>query len=315
MLSKKFQILAGIICCLVFCAVSVSAQTTNTNVNISNSSDINNLPVANNDQEYKIYCDITSLECQQTLIDKGLEFLSHNRSSRLCFPLYQKMVTAAIHLQKYDQAFEFGRKALTEFPDHIFVMTQLSTLASNQALMGEFKYFGEGEGYARNAVSMINSGKVPQGYLADFWQSYKKGLLGDLNQALGIFALLNSCSDDAAHNLAAATEFHPFEPYTYFLLAKAQVQLYQAGVRTPVVAPNATTKPASLAEQITTTYAHALVLTDAEKYKPLRAAIDYDIDILSKVLPAMKSNMAQSVEAARNEMNALANPPAAAVTK
>jgi len=315
----KAQYLRIITLCLILGACWLSVPATGFAQESNKSScptksydDLNNLPVAKDNGEYKVYCDITALGCQQTFIEKGLEFVAQHPKSQLCFPLYQKMVTAAIRLNNFDQGFELGRKALVAFPDHMLVMTQLATLASNKLLMGDAKYSEEGETYAHQALTLIQGGKMPYGYMNDSCQPYKTTLLGDLYQSLGIFMLMNNCSEDATSYLMRAAESHPYEPYTFFLLAKAQVQLYQLGQRKAIVNTDSSAKqPELLAAQILNTYAHASVLTENDKYKPLRAAIDYDMDILSKALPMLKDNFAQSVESVRNEINALATPGSA----
>jgi tetratricopeptide (TPR) repeat protein len=310
---RTSNLLSGLIlAALLLCCSPINSFAQDGELKMSQKAiDQNNLPVASNNSEYKIYCDIATLPCQKTLIEQGQEFIAKNPNSQLRYPLYQNLVTAAIRLNNFDQAFDFGRKALAVFPDHMLVMTQLSSIASNQLLMGNNKYAQEAEGYAYQAINLINNGKMPYGYMTDAWQPYKTNLLGDLYQSLGVFALMNGCSEDSANYLMQATELHPYEPYTYFLLAKAQVQLYGLGVRDAVVVNKTSNKKSTLAEQITETYARASVLTENERYKSLRTAIDYDMDMLGKALPTLKSNFAKSIESVRSEMNALASPTAA----
>lgn len=262
------------------------------------------LPLAVTDNEYKEYKEIISLTCSKTMIEQGLAFIEKNPKSQMCFPLYQHLVTAAIRLNDFDQAFSIGKKALEHHPEHMLVMTQLATVASNQVLRGDTKYFSEGEKLANQSLELLQANKMPSGYLDSEWNPYKSILLADIYQSLGIFALMNGCSLDAARALTSATELNPNQPYTYFLLAKAQVQLYRNGTRTPVNSFINTTKIASLNEQIVATYARVCVMTEGEKYIPLRKAIDYDIEMLSKAFPNMKAYLAQSMEAIRNEANA-----------
>ncbi|MBI4854983.1 MAG: hypothetical protein HY819_24550 [Acidobacteria bacterium] len=268
------------------------------------------LPVAVTKDEYQEYQQIVAQSCSKTMIEQGLAFIEKAPNSQMCFPLYQNLVTAAIRLNDYDQAFVLGRKALTTYPEHMLVLTQLATIASNQALRGDTKYFIEGEGFARQALDLLKANKMPSGYLDTDWNPYKNNLLADVYQSLGIFALLNGCSLDSARALTSATELNPNQPYTYFLLAKAQVQLYRNGERSPINSFINTTKFASLSEQIVDTYAKACVMTEEEKYIPLRKAIDYDIEMLSKAFPNIKSYLAQSIETIRNEANATLAKPA-----
>ncbi len=263
-----------------------------------------NLPVAVTTDEYKEYQQITSQACSQTMIDQGLAFIEKTPKSQMCFPLYQNLVTAAIRLNDFEQAFVIGRKALASYPEHMLVMTQLATIASNQMLRGDSKYFVEGERFAHQGLELLKANKMPSGYLNVEWNSYKNNLLADVYQSLGIFALMNNCSLDAAQALTTATELNPNQPYTYFLLAKAQVQLYRDGMRNPINSFITNSKFASLNEQIVATYARVCVMTEEEKYIPLRKAIDYDIEILSKAFPNIKPYLAQSIQTIRNEANA-----------
>lgn len=262
------------------------------------------LPVAVNKEEYQEYQQIISQDCSNTMIEQGLAFIEKARDSQTCFALYQNLVTAAIRLGDYEKAFVIGRKALVSYPEHILVMTQLATVASNQTLRGDTKYFIEGEKFACQSLELLQANKIPSGYLNADWNHYKNNLLADVYQSLGIFALMNGCPSDAARALTSATEFNPNQPYTYFLLAKSQVQLYKNGVRDPINSFTSITKFASLNEQIIATYARACVMTEEEKYIPLRKAIDYDIEMLSKAFPNIKAYLAQSIETIRTEVNA-----------
>lgn len=265
------------------------------------------LPIATGNNDYEIYQQIIALECSQSMIDQGLEFIKNNPKSQLCFAMYQQLVTAAIKLKDYDKAFELGHQGLEQYPQHTLVMTQLATVASYQQLIGNKKYAEEGWTLGRQALSLLKSDAIPQGYMGRDWQQYKSNILGDVYQSLGIFALLNGCPEEAAQTLTKAIEYHTSEPYTYFLLAKAQVQLYKLGITNAI--PTSLSKTTTLPEQIIETYARASVLTEDEAHKSLRTAIDYDINILSSVFPTLKADLASSIESARNEMNAILHKP------
>lgn len=297
-----------------FCISNTLAQNNTNNPNCKNqvSAAVDpNLPVAVTGDEYKEYQEITSQACSQTMIEQGLAFIEKNSKSQLCFPLYQNLVTAAIRLNDPDKAFLIGRKALVDYPEHMLVLTQLGTIASNQILMGNSKYFGEGERHARQALALLEANKMPSGYLDNDWNPYKKNLLADIYQSLGVFSLMNGCSLDAAKALTTSIELSPNQPYTYFLLAKSQVQVYRSGIKTPVNSFVSTTKFTSLNEQIVDTYARLSLMTEGEQHQALRKAIDYDIEMLSKAFPNLKSYLAQSIETARNEANAALATPAA----
>jgi hypothetical protein len=279
------------------------------------------LPVALTEQEYKAYCDIMALGSPEDLIAQGQIFLESYKKSELRFPVYQNLVTSAIRLNNFDLAFELGRKALAEYPGHVLVMTQLSTVAGNVMLMGDNKFADEGRGYACKALSFILNDQMPHGYTLERWRPYRDGLLGDIYQALGIFELLNDCPEDSIKALAEAAKFAPAQPYNYFLIAKAQVRLYQWGergafkCRLPIL-PGAK-QPETLLEEIARTYAFASILTETEHYKLLNEAISYDIKILSDALGAkLKDEFARSIEAVRTELEAsIVKQPATATVR
>jgi hypothetical protein len=276
------------------------------------------LPVARTDGEYKIYCNIVALQSPEELITKGQLFLEEHDQSDLRFPIYQHLVTSAIRLNNFDLAFEMGRKAIEEFPDHVLVKTQLATVAGNLMLMGNNKYADEGMGYACEALSFIQEEKTPYGYTLDQWRTYREGLRGDIYQAMGIFSLLSDCPEDSINALTRAVELNPNQPYSYFLIAKAQVRLYQLGNRKALVTKrmeSSTKQPETLLEQIAKSYAYVSVLTENEQYKLLREAAEYDMQILSNALgQSIKAEFARSIETAKSETNARLKPPTAAVS-
>src|SRR5204863_2320528 len=126
--------------------------------------------------------------------------------------------------------------------------------------------------------------------------------------------LLNDCPEDAIDSLSRAIVYHSNEPYSYFLLAKAQVRYYQLGMRKAVYPVSSTliaNQPQTLLEQIARSYAFATVLTECEQYKPLRAAIDYDMQILGNTFgPAIKVAFARAIDSVLIETSAsTAKPP------
>src|SRR6185369_1535730 len=148
------QIILGVVSSLFFlsmppqlCAQDIRDISPSKCVAKQTETDGRALPIARNDKEYKTYCEIVALQLPEELICKGTSFLEENNESDLRFPLYQHLVTSAIRLNNFDLAFEIGRKAIEEFPDHVLVKTQLATVASNLLLMGNNNYSDEGRCY------------------------------------------------------------------------------------------------------------------------------------------------------------------------
>jgi hypothetical protein len=323
------QIILGLIIALLLpnLASEVLAQntkdTTSSNCNVTRvAPDGHTLPVAITDEEYKDYLKIVGLQLPDELISQAKLFLEKHKKSDLRFPMHQNLVTSAIRLNNFDLAFELGRNALAEFPGHVMVMTQLATVASNLMLMGNTTYADEGRTYACTALSFIKEDRTPYGYTVDKWRPYRESLLGDIYQSLGIYNLLTDCPEDSIEALTQAAKLNPNQPYTHFLIAKAQVRLYQWGDRNALtcggISKSSTVKePGTLLEQIAKTYALVSVMTEAnEQYKLLCDAVNYDMQILGNALGnSLKAEFARSIEAARSEMNAsLSKPPAVAVS-
>lgn len=278
------------------------------------------MPVAKSKEEYNSYSAIAALQSTEEILAQSQAFLEKYPDSALRFPVYQNLVTSLLRQNRYEQAFEWGKKALNEYPDHLMVMVPLCAIASNQMLMGNRVFAQDGEEMARKAVEFLNVGKPPQGYTPERWQAISNDIKGDVYQSLGIFHLFSNKNEEAAQILGQAVIYRPYDPYLLYLLAKAEYKLYQSGVRKPiefaVAEPTeATAKPATLLEQIVKTYAKAMVLTEGNQQTALRAAIDYDIQILTKSVPTAKAELARSMEMARTEFNMVAKPPAAAADR
>lgn len=272
------------------------------------------LPTADSKEEYKSYSDIAAQQTPQAILEKSVDFLAKFEKSDLRSLVYQGMVASALRLGEHALAFETAQKALAEYPDHILVMTQLASYSANRMVTGDKTYAAEAEKYAREVLKLVEEGKMPYGYKVDRWKSYRTTVISDMQQVLGIVALQNGQHQMAAESLALAAQYNPYEPYTYYLLGKAQVAIYQ---KTTGLAKGAPPSPQAreMLGKIAETYARALLLTESDSYKSLRMAIDYDMQVFSTSLDQkIKSELASSIELARTNSTLLAKPPAAATT-
>lgn len=276
------------------------------------------LPTADSKEEYKSYSDIAVQQTPQAILEKSAEFLAKYENSDLKSLVYQGMVAAALRLGDHTLAFETARKALAQYPDHILIMAQLASYAANKVISGDKTYAVEAEKYAQEVLKLIEAGKMPYGYKVDHWKSYRTTVISDMQQALGILALQNGNNQAAVESLTLAAQHNPYEPYTYYLLGKAQIAIYKKMVGVlpakgtpPPLNPQAREMLGKIAE----TYARAILLTESDSYKSLRMAIDYDVQIFSASLDQkIKSELASSIEVARSNSTLLAKPPAAATT-
>ncbi|MCS6884346.1 MAG: hypothetical protein RMM17_08860 [Acidobacteriota bacterium] len=275
------------------------------------------LPAADSKDEYKSYSGVVAKQTPQEILEESAKFLEKYEKSDLRSLVYQGMVNAAIRLNDLQLAFDIGRKALSEYPDHMLVMTQLVTVSANKLLYGDKAYVVDAEKYAHEVLGLVEAGKMPYGYKPDRWKAYLPTVVADMNCALGIVALYHHQDEQAAvERLSIAVQNNPYEPYAYYLLGKAQVAIYQKANRS-------TKKPASSLSlqakeqlsKIADTYAKALLLTESESYKSLRAALEYDIQSFGTSLgEKIKAELANAIELARSNNTLLAKPPATAAT-
>ncbi len=276
------------------------------------------LPTADSKEEYRSYSDIAAQQTPQAILEKSTEFLTKYEKSDLRSLVYQGMVASALRLGDQALAFELAQKALAEYPDHLLVMTQVASYFANKMVTGDKTYAAEAEKYAREVLRLIEEGKMPYGYKLDRWKSYRPTVISDMHQALGIVALQSNQHQTAVEALTLAAQHNPYEPYTYYLLGKAQVAIYQKTVGplpTKGAMPPLNPQAREMLGKIAETYARAILLTESDSYKSLRAAIDYDLQIFSTSLDQkIKSELASSIEVARANGTLLAKPPAAATT-
>lgn len=283
------------------------------------------LPVAQSMEEYKAYNLLTELKKSEEITAASYKFLQDFSKSPLRFPVYQNLVTAHIKLSELDKAFEVGKKAITEYPDHLLVMTQLASIASCQALTGNSQFAAEGSDYAAKAMKFLESGTTPYGYKKQDWQKYRASYLYDVSYHNGVFAYLSNKPEEAAGFFLQALTIRTQDPYLFFLLAKVEVSLYEKGVANPLPIKQPETnrvvgemsKAKTLFEQIVQTYAEATVLAELlnqnGQYRPLQDSISYDLQTLEKIMPTLKTEFMRCSDIVRQQTpDMVAKPPTVA---
>ncbi|MCS6884909.1 MAG: hypothetical protein RMM17_00495 [Acidobacteriota bacterium] len=276
------------------------------------------LPIAKSKEEYNAYSEIVSLQTAEETVAQSREFLAKYPASALRVAVYQNLVSMLLRYNRYAEAFEWGKRGLAEYPEHLMIMVPLASAASHQVLLGNNAFAREGEEMAKQALEFLGSGKLPNGYKPDRWEEISKTVKADVYQSLGVFYLYSDRYVEAAQMLAEASAVKSYDPYLLYLLGRAEYKLYQRGERKPLEIRSSDpteTKPSTLLEQIVRTYARAIILAEGTQQESLRTAIDYEIQVLTKAVPSAKAELARSLEVVREKLNMIAKPPAAATDR
>ncbi|MBL8148663.1 MAG: hypothetical protein JNN15_01920 [Blastocatellia bacterium] len=298
--------------CLVITLLSVSPLIVHAQESQNTATEKRVLPTADR-EEYRIYNELAALKSPEEILSRSESFLAEYKSSDLRPVVYHNMVLAAIRLNNLDKTFEIAKTALSEFPDHILVLTQPASTVASQLMATDSPHIDDAEEFAKKAILLIEQGKMPYGYKLSQWRSYKSTLLADLYQATGAIALKKEKLEDSIKMLGKAAFLNPSSAYLHFLLGRAQVKHYQNGVRTAVEYASSLKQPSLLLEQIAHTYTRALSLTESENQKSLRASIEYDMQTLDQSLDTTtKAEFAKTIAAAKADAALVAKPPAPA---
>jgi hypothetical protein len=124
--------------------------------------------------------------------------------------------------KKYNEAFAAGKQVLTDEPEHLKTLINLSWAGLVQATTAGSEPNPDAITYTRKTAQLIESGKKP-----DENQQFtaKDETLGWLNYALGIYSLKQN-SPEAATHFHKAAQFEGFakkDPQTYALLGASYV--------------------------------------------------------------------------------------------
>ena len=136
-----------------------------------------------------------------------------------------KLTALLYNDKKFPEAFALGKEILADEPDNLKVLIDLGYLGYLATITAKNESFNnESLGYARKAIQLIESGKVPEN-----WSAFKskEDALAYLYNAIGRLTL-KSNSPETLTSLIKAAQFEgdvKKDPWIYFFIAAA----YEAG--------------------------------------------------------------------------------------
>ncbi|HJU54867.1 MAG TPA: hypothetical protein VJ715_09855 [Pyrinomonadaceae bacterium] len=135
----------------------------------------------------------------------------------------RNQVIQQLNAKQYNEAFAGARQVLTDYPDDLALLFELSKAGLSAAIAGNTANNAAAVDYARRTLQMIQAGKT---FEKDKPITNKEEITGGLNYALG-FLLRESQPAEAANYLIAAAQapgVSQKDPYTYSFLAVAYEQ-------------------------------------------------------------------------------------------
>jgi hypothetical protein len=120
--------------------------------------------------------------------------------------------------RNFIEAFKIGKQVLAEQPDHLASLIALGNAGYLAATARNENYNTEGAGYARRAIQLIESGKVPES-----WEPFKgkDDTLAQLYYTVGVLSR-KTAPNEALAALIRSTQFESElkkDPVNYFLIA------------------------------------------------------------------------------------------------
>lgn len=133
-------------------------------------------------------------------------------------------VQPLLYEKKYGEAFALGKEILTDEPENLRVLIDLGYSGYPAMVAKNDSFNSDSLNYARKAIQLIESGKVPES-----WVPYKgkEDTLAYLNNAIGHLTLKSSPAE-ALSSLIKAAQFDTElkkDPWTYYFIAAA----YESG--------------------------------------------------------------------------------------
>lgn len=133
--------------------------------------------------------------------------------------LKRVMLDAYASGSRSDEAFELAQELLKTDPDNLRILTQMTHAGAQEAKRKDRKHTAQALQYGIAAITIIESGKKPEGLGHAPWQDYQANL-GTLYQQTGLLLLASGETEPAKSRLKRATELSPWDPGNYALLGR-----------------------------------------------------------------------------------------------
>lgn len=179
------------------------------------------------------------------------------------------LLNSYINTGQTQDAMTLGTKWLTEHPDDVSVMQNLTILASAEAIKSNNAYAAQGRDYGAKAIALIEADKMPAGFDAAKWPDFKRQALVSLYRETGIIAFKSNDHAAAIPLLEKAVALNTPDAAVYFLLSDLLNTVYEESAKSSMIAspadkPAATQKAEAALDRVIDAYARAIAFTDGK---------------------------------------------------
>ena len=195
------------------------------------------------------------------------------------------LIEALAAANRFDEAFSNGSDFLARNPDSLFVLEQLVTIGTNQAKQKNPKFIPQSLQFATNAIELIEANKKPAEIDDAGWTKYKRDVLPNLYQSIGLLNLVKGDRNEAKAWLAKAAELAPLDPFNYLLLAGILNDEYQEGAQRYRSMPDGAVRDQALKQalaildQVIDAYARTIALAEGkERFASVRQQYLHDLE-------------------------------------
>lgn len=262
-------------------------------------------PAARSADEYRDAQLLNQPTEPQKLLSLAQQFNSKYPDSEIRPVANRYIVSAFIQLKDYPQAIANAERALKENPDNITIMTEICRMGSEAAHTKDFTNAVLADQMGRNAIVMIENGKIPLEYKPEIWRTRRDAFLGSVYKSLGVLAFYQNKMEDGGVAFQEATRRLPNDPYCFYMLAKCRQQeitkrLTAASTKETAKKDNSSEK--DRLEDIIYNMARAFVLSEQSTYQWLHSSVENELKYLIDNFKPSKS-LELYVKAAREEIN------------
>lgn len=194
------------------------------------------------------------------------------------------LLNGYINTGQVEEAMKMGSDWLTQHPDDIQTMQNLTILASAQSIKGNAAFAAQGRQYGAKGIELLEADKMPAGFDAAKWPDFKKTALPSLYRETAVLAYKAGDKKGALPLLEKAAANNSTDPGVYFLLSELNNDEYELRAKQYQVAAVAE-RPAALKrveeqlDKVIESYARAIAITDGNaQYQQANAAFRQDLE-------------------------------------
>ncbi|HEX8148032.1 MAG TPA: hypothetical protein VF591_12700 [Pyrinomonadaceae bacterium] len=223
----------------------------------------------------------TDQQAKGSLAQTFLEIFNLPEEAPLVTP---SLLISYINTGQTQDAMRVGAEWLAKHPDDIETMQNLTIAASTAAIKGNNAFVQQGRDYGAKAIELLEADKMPAGWDAAKWPTFKQQSLVSLYRETGVLAHLSGNREAARPLLEKAASLRSNDPGVYLLLADYVAAEYDLRSKAYNVAPAeqkaAALKTAEAAlDELIEAYARAVAMTDGDaRYKAANDGLRTDLE-------------------------------------